>query len=480
MRIRASFLTHLLVYGFVEHCRCNNELQSNTQHVFTEPESLAHAQQACMSSSCENFFPNKVSVSNRHNTPLNSTHQASPDDSFSAQPKSSIGLVYKFDQVDVEPILESSKESNDLDGFIEQQCYPDQKNSDREPVCIYLNYAFDHGRGMVYLATPSVFKAILPHFTVFKPKKHPTAEEKPSGKKFDVVDMPHKGGKGTVSLQRFYPGDLIVSDHTVFVSMTEPDVWRRDDIGMIMKVAVDYLPFETRATYATLHGEGETQGEWIKSAFERNNFYHALTVEEYQRPFGAVVFEPTRLNHDCRPNAAYHFDTETLQLHVHAIRDISPGEELTVTYIGGELVKSERQESLLRNYGFSCSCSLCSSPPHIAKLSDHQIEKIQELGPLLDDWTSASEATPTMADRLINLYKLERLDLSIHKAYLRASLAYNAVGESEKAKIYAALALASGLVSLGPKWGDWPGAMELEQEPETHWSFKARLPRPSS
>lgn len=64
-------------------------------------------------------------------------------------------------------------------------------------------------------------------------------------------------------------------------------------------------------------------------------------------------------------------------------------------------------------------------------------------------------------------------------AYLKASLAYNAVGEWEKARIYAALALTSGLIAFGPKWPEWTTAMELEQEPETHWSFKARLLKPS-
>ncbi|EGF99275.1 uncharacterized protein MELLADRAFT_112840 [Melampsora larici-populina 98AG31] len=449
MRIRACFLTHFLIHGFVEKCCCNNDLHSNSLPIFIKPESSPYTQQTCVPPSSDQLLPNKVSIDSRHGSSLNSCIP-SPDSESSRALKSSVGLVYKFDQVDVKPILESVELDDDLDGFVKQECYPGQDNNNREPVCIYLNYAFDHGRGMVYLATPSVFKAILPNFTVFKPKKDPKAQENLSGKRFEVVDMPHKGGKGTVSLQRFYPGDLIVSDHTVFVSMTEPDVWRREDIGDIMKTAVDYLPFETRATFATLHGEGETQGEWIKSAFERNNFYHVLKVGEYERPFGAVVFEPTRLNHDCRPNAGYHFDTETLQIHVHALRDISLGEELTVAYIGGEL------------------------------LSDYRIEKIQELTTVLDDWKSTSVATPSMAERLVNLYKLERLDVSIHKAYLKASLAYNAIGEWERSRIYAALALASGLVALGPKWAEWPTAMELEQEPETHWSFKARLLKTSS
>ncbi|KAH9810180.1 hypothetical protein DFH28DRAFT_501845 [Melampsora americana] len=479
MRIAARFLTHFLVYGFVQHSHCSNELQSNSLSIFLKPELLVSAQQACISPSSDKILRSESSVASHDNSPLN-TRLNSPEARSSEIPKSSIGLVYKFDQVHVKPILKSSEADDDLDGFVEQRCYPHEEDKHREPVCIYLNHAFDHGRGIVIVAYPSVFKAILPTYTVFKADEDPIDEDKRTGEKFEVVDMPHKGGKGSVSRQRLYPGDSIVSDHTVFVSMTEGEVWNRHDMDEIMKTAVDSLPFETRATFATLHGEGATQGQWIKSAFERNNFYHRVEVEGRERNFGAVVFEPTRLNHDCRPNAAYHFDTNTLKLHVHALRDISPGEELTISYIQVEVSKKTRQEQLSRDYGFVCGCSLCSSPLHVAMLSDHRIETLRKLNTLLDDWTSASKATPTMAEYAITLYKLERLDVVIYNAYLRASLAYNGVGNVEKAKIYASLALGSGLIARGPKWVDWADALELEKTPETHQSFNSRQPKSSS
>lgn len=40
-----------------------------------------------------------------------------------------------------------------------------------------------------------------------------------------------------------------------------------------------------------------------------------------------------RMNHDCRPNADYWFDKDTLVQHVFATRTIVPGEEISVTYI---------------------------------------------------------------------------------------------------------------------------------------------------
>ena len=41
----------------------------------------------------------------------------------------------------------------------------------------------------------------------------------------------------------------------------------------------------------------------------------------------------SRMNHDCRPNADYHFDPTTMTQYVHAIRPIAKGEEITISYI---------------------------------------------------------------------------------------------------------------------------------------------------
>lgn len=42
------------------------------------------------------------------------------------------------------------------------------------------------------------------------------------------------------------------------------------------------------------------------------------------------------MNHDCRPNAAYHFDPQTARMEVRAVRPIAAGEEITVSYIRWE------------------------------------------------------------------------------------------------------------------------------------------------
>lgn len=41
----------------------------------------------------------------------------------------------------------------------------------------------------------------------------------------------------------------------------------------------------------------------------------------------------SRLNHACSPNLGYYFDSATLSHRVYAVRDIFPGEELTISYV---------------------------------------------------------------------------------------------------------------------------------------------------
>jgi hypothetical protein len=41
----------------------------------------------------------------------------------------------------------------------------------------------------------------------------------------------------------------------------------------------------------------------------------------------------SRINHDCRPSADYHFDAAVMAQHVTATRTIMAGEEITIPYL---------------------------------------------------------------------------------------------------------------------------------------------------
>ena len=74
----------------------------------------------------------------------------------------------------------------------------------------------------------------------------------------------------------------------------------------------------------------------------------------------------TKMNHSCEPNVILVYKTRgwgrdhPLVAYIVALRDISPGEELTISYITSDESYEERQASLA-NYGFVCKCSKCEN-----------------------------------------------------------------------------------------------------------------------
>jgi hypothetical protein len=72
----------------------------------------------------------------------------------------------------------------------------------------------------------------------------------------------------------------------------------------------------------------------------------------------------TKMNHSCSPNTVVLYRTRgwgknhPLVAYCVALRDIAPGEELTICYIENGANYKERQAALA-NYGFSCACSKC-------------------------------------------------------------------------------------------------------------------------
>src|SRR6266487_2750418 len=90
-----------------------------------------------------------------------------------------------------------------------------------------------------------------------------------------------------------------------------------------------------------------------------------------------------------------------------------------------------RQELLQNIWGFTCTCSLCSSQTknHASEANVQMIIKYQTA---VSDWSSDSVATPAMALRLVELYEEEELWAGVGTAHLFAALAYNAVGKVER------------------------------------------------
>lgn len=69
----------------------------------------------------------------------------------------------------------------------------------------------------------------------------------------------------------------------------------------------------------------------------------------------------SRFNHSCRPNAHYYWDETQQRGVVRATERISPGTEITITYISDEGFNNAatRQDFYNEHYHFTCQCIAC-------------------------------------------------------------------------------------------------------------------------
>ncbi|KAH3966436.1 hypothetical protein HBI60_176640 [Parastagonospora nodorum] len=135
------------------------------------------------------------------------------------------------------------------------------------------------------------------------------------------------------------------------------------------------------------------------------------------------------VEHDCRPNATYSCEEETLSHYVHA-------QKMRLEELG--------------DWNFTCACSACAAHPAIVAESDARIEQIHELGWELVDWINDdSKATPEMAKTLTSLHQQENLQTDIGRAYKHAVEVYGGYGKKYEAMKYARLAVEMLYLSKG-------------------------------
>ncbi|KIH87080.1 hypothetical protein SPBR_05042 [Sporothrix brasiliensis 5110] len=206
-----------------------------------------------------------------------------------------------------------------------------------------------------------------------------------------------------------------------------------------------------------------------------------------------------RLNHDCRPkyvphlhhlhhlhlHCAVHTSTlfvttncRSLHYHVHgitqtvvAVRDIEPGDELTVSYVDVLLSRAERQ-ARLRDWGFACACALCRNDTAAAE-RDTQTQEILALRARLDRGDPSTTANSGI--ELAILYEDARLDTLVgQQAYTRAALNCALFAEEACAVAFAHKAMEALVVEAGEQAGDLASMWRLATSPQTHWAWGLR------
>jgi hypothetical protein len=204
------------------------------------------------------------------------------------------------------------------------------------------------------------------------------------------------GGFGAKSFRR---GELILAE--------APLVHWRIDAGVevtreSLQAKVDELsPPDREAFYALCQNaqygaEKHAYGIWLSNAFP-TDATNAGTLGTpgavAMRRSSAIYVGYCRLNHSCAPNVHGAWNAMRGRQTMFALRDISEGEELVVSYLGNmgeEQPRKDRRESLRADFGFVCQCTKCQLKGEALAESDARCARLGELYDEIRDAVSMS------------------------------------------------------------------------------------------
>ncbi|KAI0377903.1 SET domain-containing protein [Hypomontagnella monticulosa] len=342
--------------------------------------------------------------------------------------------------------------------------------------CVFTNPYFNKGEGVSVITTGNSMATIATRSAFIEGEgTEATESDTESTPPYREVEIPGKD-IGLVATRKIRMGELIMArTPALMVNEKAIQALGKKMMSELLARASDNLPAQHREVMLNLstHTTSSDYGDKLYKILQTNSFrtgYH-----DGENPFYSLFTEVSRMNHDCRPTCAYYFDHIDFHQKVLAVRDIEPGEELTIAYYDPLQTHSVRQQKLQKEWGFKCSCQRCSADASSIAESDDRVSQIHALWKELDDHSSTSGGSTEKAELLISLYEREGILGRLNEAYYRAALEYIGVGNVEMATKYAKMTVDHGRLFIGPDRPFITNMLELIANPTGHPKWKFRL-----
>lgn len=146
-------------------------------------------------------------------------------------------------------------------------------------------------------------------------------------------------------------------------------------------------------TNRTRFGEGGAMSIWPTLSVSAHSCRdHSLRTQS--RPMSDCSISQ-RMNFSCSPNATHTVTSGGMQITVRAIKDVKPGEPLTLSQLDQFSPAEQRQRLYRQFYNFTCRCEVCSLPKDKLARSDANRAKIAEFTKLYESWMKGPAAGPT-------------------------------------------------------------------------------------
>ncbi|KAF7299357.1 SET domain-containing protein 5 [Mycena indigotica] len=297
----------------------------------------------------------------------------------------------------------------------------------------------------------------------------------PNRPAFEVVRIPGKG-KGLIAQRDIQQGELLIREKPLFrvpSSTTESPqqlVWK-----LLQATSAEGQAAFWDLSYVNLP-ETVTQRDHVALAIFETN---AVAAGQQVGIFPGMA----RLNHGCSSafNAVYTWRESEQMLYVHALRNISKGQELLTTYTDTKRPRNERRAFLSSHYGFECTCAVCSLDNAGSLASDRRLTSISEFYRYFATWGNGDITGVEAIEAINNIWKLEEEEgYWSERGRLAADAVWIAAAHSDFSAVrsWARLAAKWYTIELG---GDSETVLEVVRfaaNPKAHTAWNSREPLP--
>jgi hypothetical protein len=260
-----------------------------------------------------------------------------------------------------------------------------------------------------------------------------------------ITPLPGKG-QGLIAAQDISKGTRILSDKPLFrierFGLAEPAALEK---ALVSKL--DLLSQDDRRTFLSLHNNTPDGSYPLAGIVKTNALPLGTNASE-----GGLFPQASRINHACVPNCQHTWNDNIGEETIHAVRHISKGEEITISYADIGTFESRRRH-LKKSFSFDCTCELCSLPEIARAISDNRQSEIKRLDELLDDGSRLlfnPDKCLEDVHTLLTLLEAENItDARLPRAYYDAFQIAIAHGDQARAKVFAQRAYEARLCCEG-------------------------------
>lgn len=250
-------------------------------------------------------------------------------------------------------------------------------------------------------------------------------------------------GFGLVATSPIPRGTQIISEAPLF---TLNGIFQNTTLAAAaIALKIKALSKEQQRTFLTLHNAYGRDLPPLLGTFKTNT--HPLGVGATECGIFPTV---SRLNHSCIPNANYSWSSTYGRENVYAVRDIAPGEEITVSYLDAaswNSVTTDRQHKLYEGFRFDCHCNACGRSSEELQESDvrrfdmARIDEARRVGGGRLAVTNPAKAL-RYCRNILELLKDDGVsDMTLYGPYTDAFQLCLAHGDMARASAFAALAM---------------------------------------